>query len=115
MIWLLRSAFLVILICMLAVTAWASRIQALWAIPSEVLSNPWFIATLFDAYFGFLTFYAWVAYRERRWTTRIVWLIAILVLGNIAMASYALLQLFSVPSGTPLSSLLRRKDELQYT
>jgi hypothetical protein len=110
MIWFLRATFLGILLCMLTVTTWASRLQAIWAIPTEVLSNPWFIATLFDAYFGFLTFYVWVAYRERRWISRLLWLIAILLLGNIAMATYVLLQLFALPASAPLSSLWLRRD-----
>ncbi len=29
-------------------------------------ANPWAVATLYDAYFGFLTFYVWVAYKEGR-------------------------------------------------
>ena len=33
--------------------------------------NAWTIATLFDAYYGFITFYVWVAYKERRWLPRV--------------------------------------------
>jgi hypothetical protein len=33
--------------------------------------GPWFIATLFDCYFGFLTFYAWLFYKETGWFSRI--------------------------------------------
>lgn len=45
-----------VLVSMLAVTSWASTVVALWKIPAEVIGHPWMIATLFDAYWGFLTF-----------------------------------------------------------
>lgn len=109
MIIFLRLFFTVILISMLAVTGWASTHCALWAIPKDVLHHPWFIATLVDAYWGFLTFYCWVAWKETSWTGRIVWLVAILLLGNIAMALYALVQLFKVPSSAFLEALTTRR------
>lgn len=110
MIWFLRIAFSVVLISMLTVTTWASLHTPIWAIPPEVGSHPWFIATLFDTYFAFLTFYIWVAWRERGWLPRIAWLVAILLLGNIAMAIYALFILFRVPAGTPFSKVLLPGD-----
>jgi hypothetical protein len=94
---------------MLAVTSWASNIVALWKIPAEVIGNPWFIATLFDAYFGFLFFWAWVVHKETRWSTRLLWLLAILLLGNIAMAIYVLIQLHRLPKGAGIADLLTRK------
>ena len=96
---------------MLAVTGWASSVQALWNIPREVGANPWFIATLFDAYFGFLTFWLWVAWKERSWPARLGWLVGILLLGNIAMAVYMLIQLFRLPAGAPMERLLLRRHE----
>lgn len=95
-----------VLIIMLAVTIWASRLQAIWDVPREVISNPWFIATLFDTYFAFLTFYCWVAYRESGWLRKILWLLGILLLGNIAMAAYMLLQLFRISTRSSMSDLL---------
>ena len=110
MIWFLRIAFGVVLIAMLCVTSWASNFVALWKMPREVATHPWFIATLFDTYFAFLTFWAWVAYKETSNLARGVWLIAILLLGNIAMAVYMLRELFRVPAGARLDDvLLRRK------
>jgi hypothetical protein len=93
---------------MLAVTTWASNIVALWKTPADVIGHPWFIATLFDTYFAFLTFWLWVAYKEVTWVARIGWLLAILFLGNIAMASYMLIQLFRLPAGAKLEQLLLR-------
>jgi predicted permease len=108
MIWFLRVAFIVVLASMLAVTTWASCLGSILKIPSEVINHPWFIATLFDTYFAFLTFYAWVAYKETSSIARVVWLLAILLLGNIAMASYMLWKLFKLPSNAPMESLLLR-------
>ena len=108
MIWILRIVFLGVLASMLWVTTWASLQQAIWQIPPVVLGHPWFVATLFDTYFAFLTFYLWVAYRERGWLARVLWLAAILVLGNLAMAFYMLLILFRLPANAPVRSVLVR-------
>ena len=109
MIWFLRIAFTVVLISMLCVTTWASSIVPLWETPRAVATHPWFIATLFDTYFGFLTFYCWVAYKETSNVARVVWLLAILLLGNIAMAAYMLRQLFKLPADAKIESLLLRQ------
>ena len=108
MIWILRIVFLGVLASMVWVTTWASLQQAIWQIPPVVLGHPWFVATLFDTYFAFLTFYLWVAYRERGWLARVLWLAAILVLGNLAMAFYMLLILFRLPANAPVRSVLLR-------
>ncbi len=110
MILALRIFFSLVLVSMLAVTGWASSQCALWEIPRAVGSHPWFIATLFDAYWGFLTFYCWVVYKERSWVARLLWLVAILLLGNIAMAIYALIQLFRVPCDASMEAVLLRKE-----
>ena len=70
-------------------------------------SNPWAVATLWDAYFGFLTFYVWVAWRERGWGARVLWFVLIMSLGNIAMSGYMLIQLVRLKPDEPLESLLR--------
>ena len=108
MILTLRIFALIVLVSMLAVTGWASSVQALWKIPAEVAGHPWFIATLFDAYFGFLFFWLWVAYKERTWPARTGWLIGILLFGNIAMALYVLIQTFRLPPGASAGRLLVR-------
>jgi len=109
MIGILRCFFAVVLISMLSVTSWASMKCALWEIPAEVGAHPWFIATLFDAYWGFLTFYCWVAYKEVSWISRMGWLLGILLLGNIAMAVYMLIHLFRVPTSARLEDILLRR------
>jgi hypothetical protein len=110
MIWTLRIVFMGVLVAMLAVTSWASSIIALWKTPMSVLGHPWFVATLFDTYFAFFTFWLWVAYKQRGWGSRIAWLIAIFLLGNIAMATYMLIQLFKVPASATAEDLILRRS-----
>ena len=110
MIWFLRFAFSVVLVTMLSVTSWAQLQISLWDTPRQILLHPWFIATLCDTYFGFLTFWAWLAYRERSALARVSWLIAILALGNIAMSSYMLWLLWRVPADTSMAQLLLRPN-----
>ena len=110
MIWTLRIAFGFVLVSMLVVTSWASSQVALWNTPHAVATHPWFIATLFDTYFAFLTFYCWVVYKETSVFARLLWLVAILALGNIAMAAYMLIQLFRIPPGAPIKTLLLRRE-----
>lgn len=98
--------FASILAVMLLVTIRASLHTAIYAVPREVVSDPWFQATLIDAYCGFLTFYVWVAYREQSVIAKVMWFVAIMLLGNMAMATYVLWHLARLPAGERLESLL---------
>jgi len=97
------------------VSAWATQHVGITAAIQELATHatrgthPWFIATLFDAYFGFLWFWLWVAYKESSFLLRLVWLVLILALGNIAMASYVLIQLWRLPEGADIEDLLLRR------
>ena len=102
------------LVSLVGVSVWASSkvgiveaIRALLADPAGG-TNPWFIATTFDAYFGFLWFWAWIAYKETSNLARGAWLLLIFALGNIAMAAYMLVQLRKLPPGAPAQALLLR-------
>ena len=100
------------LIALVGVSIWATGEQsispALQALAMQPSGNPWLVATLFDAYFGFLWFWLWVAYKETSWLARVVWLVLILALGNIAMASFMLIQLMRLPAGAKIEDLLLR-------
>ena len=106
MLLFLRALFLLILASMLAVTSWASWRCPLFAVPREVFTHPWFIATLFDTYWAFVTFFVWVCWKQTSWLARAAWFVAIMLLGNIAMSAYCLSELFSVPRGSDLAPLL---------
>jgi len=103
--------FSAILICLLCCTLWASSQQPVWEWQG-LLREPdrwWTIATLMDAYFGFLTFFAWVCFKERAYLARLAWFVAIMLLGNMAMATYVLIQLARLKDGEPASAILTRR------
>lgn len=102
---LLSLLFAGVLVSMLAVTVYASLDRSLLDVGPELTADPWFQATLVDAYFGFLTFYIWVAYKERKLGRRIVWFVLIMTLGNIAMSIYVLIQLWKWDSDQGLQAL----------
>jgi hypothetical protein len=104
---LLIALFAAIFSVMIGVTLWATTHSSLLdpAVRAAYNAQPWAIATLFDAYCGFLTFFVWVAFRERGIGVKILWLVLILLLGNIAMSLYVLMQLFRLKPGEPLTAL----------
>lgn len=104
----LKLLFWGILLVMLYVTVSAGLERGVFEAGRELWPDPWFRATLADAYCGFLAFYAWVFYRERRWWSRGLWFLAIMGLGNIAMAVYALWRLYHLPAGAGAGDLLLR-------
>jgi Protein of unknown function (DUF1475) len=73
-------------------------------------ANPWAVATLYDAYCGFLTFYVWVAYKERALWSKALWFLLVMGLGNIAMSAYALKELFKLKPGEPLWKMLEQRN-----
>ncbi len=50
----------------------------------------------------------WVAYKERTLGSRLLWLLLILALGNIAMSFYVLIQLFRLKPDQGVEALLQR-------
>jgi predicted permease len=111
MILFLRALFIFILAAMTWGTLRASFAQALFDIPPEVYRNPWFQVTLLDAYFAFLTFFVWVAWKETRSVTRVLWGVAIVLWGNFAMAAYLLRELFRVPTQGSLAEVFASRRD----
>jgi hypothetical protein len=95
---------------MIWVTVRASLTAGITEAWADYAANPWAIATLVDAYCGFLIFYAWVAYKERRAAGRIVWFVLIMGLGNMATALYLLLALQRLRPGERLRNVLLRAE-----
>ncbi len=110
MILFLRVLFIVVIVSMLGVTSWASLHTPLFSIPPEVFTHPWFIATLFDAYWAFVAFFVWVAWKEQSLAARVLWFIALIALGNIAIAAYMLRELFAIPATAPLEPVFTRRN-----
>lgn len=105
----------VALVSLVAVSAWAAAQVGIGAAFEELLRRPadgvtpWFVATLVDTAFAFAWFWLWVAYRERGWGARLLWLALIFSLGNIAMGAYVLLALRGLPAGARAEDLLLRR------
>lgn len=101
--------FSLMLISIISVTTWASLEQNVLLGFQYLFNSRWGIATLFDTYFGFLTIYLWIAYKEVSWGRRLLWLILVLNLGSIAFSFYILNELRKLKGGS-LDLLLTRKN-----
>ncbi len=93
-----------IFLAMVAITGYATWDRGMWDAGRELVQFPWFVATLADAYFAFLTVYVWIAWREPTWTGRVVWFVLVICLGSIAISAYILRQLVQLRS-RPLGEL----------
>lgn len=108
---LLKILFGTIFLWMIAMTTHVQAHKSLMLSPSEFSwqTSPWACATLFDAYFGFVTFFVWVCFKERAPWAKLLWFVLIMSLGNIAMSGYVLLQLFRLRKDEPASAILVRR------
>ena len=106
---------LVALLC-----AWMTYIVVSTSLESNLVrewsflgSIPWMRATLWDFYANIAILWGWVAYRERTWTARAVWLVLFVCLGSIAVTAYVLVQLSALRPGEGLDAVLlpRRRGE----
>jgi hypothetical protein len=107
----LKVLFAAIFLYMLGMTTWVQLHKSISTCADEFSwsTSPWAVATLFDAYFGFITFYVWVAYKERGWAAKAIWFVLVMALGNIAMSAYVLLQLFKLRPEQPAYAILQRE------
>ena len=109
-LYLLRLLFALILIGMLSVTITAAIDQNIFEAVGNMWSNWWFKASLVDLYFGFLTFFVWVAYKEIYLWRKLVWFVSFMLLGNIAVSAYMLIELFKLRVGDSVETLLTRRN-----
>ena len=98
----------VVFAAMVAVTTWASLEANVLTGFQRLLADRWGIATLFDAYFGFLWFWLWIYYKESHLGRSLLWLVLLFTLGNLAMAAYVMVQLFRLKPGGGIETLLRK-------
>ena len=98
------------LLGMVAVTIIASIDQNIFEAVASMWPNWWFKATLADAYFGFLIFFVWVAYKEIHLWRKLVWFASFMLLGNIAISAYMLLELYKLQVGDTVEILLTRRN-----
>ena len=104
--------FSFIFVFMVLMTARTQLEVSFWDFPRwqpQYRANPWAMATLWDAYFGFTTFFVWVCYKESRMAMRLLWLVLIMALGNIAMSGYVLIQLVRLKPNQPVSHVITER------
>jgi hypothetical protein len=108
----LQFLFAFILVSLTAWTVWTSTRQSVldWGGLTTPPDNLWTIATLIDACYGFITFYVWVLWKETRALPRILWFVAIMALGNIAMSVYVLRQLARLRPDDSMGMLLSARN-----
>jgi hypothetical protein len=108
----LKILFGAIFLWMIVMTTDISLHKSLLLSPNELSwqTTPWACATLFDAYFGFTTFFVWVCFKERAFWAKALWFILIMALGNIAMSGYVLIQLSRLRPEEPASAILTRRQ-----
>jgi hypothetical protein len=110
MILFLRALFLLVIASMVAATTWAGLHTPLFEIPREVFTHPWFLTTLLDAYWAFITFFVWLAWKEQNFAARVLWFVAVIGFGNLAMAAYFLRELFRVPAHSRLDPIFTARN-----
>ena len=100
---------IVVFAAMVAITTWASLDANILVGFQRLLADRWGVATLLDAYFGFLWFWLWIAYKEASLWRSLLWLLLLFALGNLAMAAYVMVQLARLKPGAGIEALLVRK------
>ena len=104
------TAAAAIFIMMVTVTIRSTLQMSISAAWDSYAANPWAVATLYDAYSGFVIYWLWVAFRERSWAPRVVWFVLIMALGNIATSAYLFWQLWRLKPNQPLENLMMRRS-----
>ncbi|MEM9411137.1 MAG: DUF1475 family protein [Planctomycetota bacterium] len=111
----MKCLFFCIFFAMIASVAWASIDRGMLDAGRDLMEYRWFQVTLLDAYFGFITFYVWVAYKETSKLSKLAWFILIMTLGNIAMSIYVLKEIWPNPNKSFEEILIGRNGTLANT
>ena len=104
----MKILFSAMLVAILSVTLWASAESNVMAGFQYLFASRWGIATLFDTYFGFLTIYLWMAYKEPAPVKRVLWFFAVIGFGTIAISAFILHEL-RLRKGQGFEAILLRK------
>jgi len=78
----------------------------------HLMADRWFLATLLDAYLGFIALYLWIAYKLESNLARVAWGIGVMLLGNLAIGAFVLWQLFRWNPQLGWADLLLAKRDL---
>ena len=109
-LYVLKTLFAFIFISMLTLIITAFMDRNIFEAVGTMWPNWWFKTTLADLYFGFLTFFVWVAYKEVQLWRKLLWFALIMLLGNLAISAYMLLELYRLQDGDTVETLLTRRN-----
>jgi hypothetical protein len=87
----IRIAAAVGLAAMLAVIVWASVTASFGEDGSTLLELAWGRVTLVDLYLSLLLGWAWIAWREGSVARALLWLVAIVTTGSVALLGYVVI------------------------
>ncbi len=59
-----------------------------WREVEQLVAFPWFNVSLIDVYVGFALFSGWIAFREAAWVNALVWIVLVMLLGNLVTCLY---------------------------
>lgn len=102
----LQVLFTLVFALLLAGTVRASLDRGVVDALRDLWPDPWFQVTLLDTYFGFLTVWLWIAWREPGIARKLIWAVLIAGLGNFAIAGYVLKRLAGLEEGEGVRELL---------
>lgn len=105
----LKFLFLGISLFMAYLAIRTSMQSDMFHLPSVVLNEPWFRATLVDFYFNITIISAWVIYKENNLFRSVAWIFSFILLGSIATAFYVFLQLNRLKEGQNVKDLLSQR------
>jgi len=60
---------------------------------ADLIRGPWGQLSLVDVYIGFFLFAGWIIYREKSFVRSAIWIILLIVLGNLTACLYVLIAL----------------------
>ena len=90
----MRAAKWLIAACVLTMAGaitWGFVTGDFWREGAVLMRMPWGVVSVIDVYTGGALFAGWIAARERSAARTAAWVVAIVVLGNLATSVYALL------------------------
>jgi hypothetical protein len=96
------------LISLIWLTTLASLEENVLTGGAKLLEFKWGTATLLDAYYSFIWFYLIILYKEKKATSKIIWLFATLFLGSMAASIYLIKTYWHAPKNAGLDYLFKK-------
>ena len=106
----LKFFFLGMSLIMVYLAIRTSMQSDMFHLPTIVINEPWFKATLVDFYFNITIVSSWMFYKENNLFKGMLWLVAFIALGSIATAFYVFLQLNKMREGQTIEDVLCRRS-----